>query len=152
MLLQDLETAWAAGLFEGEGCIQIRNREDDIGKKQVILSLKMTDEDVIQKFSRICPGHALSESKWYRANGHKPQFLWQMSRQEDVEKTLCLFMPFMGERRKEKSMEAINLIREKRIHRLEKQRENMAVARRHNWRNDKESKKSSTTQRMEEAL
>lgn len=50
-----LEIAWAAGLFEGEGCFNAYIRKS--GKIQVQARLTMTDQDVVER----CPkGHELS--------------------------------------------------------------------------------------------
>ena len=40
---------WAAGLFEGEGCMTWRDKEH----KRPYLKLTMTDFDVVQKFAEI---------------------------------------------------------------------------------------------------
>jgi len=44
------EIAWAAGLFEGEGTLNVYRRSS--GKLQVQVRLGMTDRDVVERFLR----------------------------------------------------------------------------------------------------
>ena len=87
-----LQTAWAAGLFEGEGCISIR---PDV--KSVILKLSSTDKDILDRFHKIVGGGAIYESKV--KPGRKPCWEWNMGLKKDVVKTLERFLPYFGERR-----------------------------------------------------
>ena len=60
-----IDLAWAAGLFEGEGCFtfqgskKARTRGGRLGKAQ----LSMTDEDVVRKFHTIMGFGSLREQK-----------------------------------------------------------------------------------------
>ena len=44
---KELKVAWAAGLFEGEGCI---THNISHGRSYRKLTMNMTDKDVMQKF------------------------------------------------------------------------------------------------------
>jgi hypothetical protein len=68
--------AWAAGLFEGEGCIFLRINKEK-GKYYPHLSLSMCDEDVVKKFAITVdrpnitgPYYCKSQPLW------KPRYQW----------------------------------------------------------------------------
>lgn len=101
----ELEIAWAAGLFEGEGCILIDGKTRKY--PSLGLSIAMTDEDVIRRFSRV-----VGIEKTYPVSssgpGHKQQYRWKTSKRAEVERILELFIPYFGERRLLKALEALN--------------------------------------------
>jgi hypothetical protein len=90
-------TAWAAGLFEGEGCICLTRRRD--GRMQAMLTLKMTDRDVVDRFHKIVGYGTVRESTWYRKVGYAPQWEWRIGSWKQVKSVLHTFRPFFGERR-----------------------------------------------------
>jgi hypothetical protein len=49
---KEIEIAWAAGLFEGEGTIVIAGNNGIKGCR-IQLAVEMVDEDVVRKFARI---------------------------------------------------------------------------------------------------
>jgi hypothetical protein len=126
-------TEWAAGLFEGEGCINIYPRKEleagNLGKVLVRLTLATTDLDVLERFQEICGYGSISERKWHRDNGWKPSWRWSADAQGEVERLIMEWWPYLGSRRKRKADEAMQVLKMKRENRLKKQRENMAVAR-----------------------
>lgn len=52
------QLAWAAGLFEGEGCISLRRYKSPKVRRRPmpILRVSSTDEDVLRRFAKIV-GH-----------------------------------------------------------------------------------------------
>lgn len=102
----DLKIAWAAGVFEGEGCIHIDYVK---GRKypSLGLSVTMTDEDVVQEFSLV-----VGVNKVYSVNPSTPsnklQYRWKTNKRTEVERILLLFLPHLGHRRLEKAQEALN--------------------------------------------
>lgn len=100
--------AWAAGLFEGEGCIFVSK------KKGITLYLSMTDEDVVRKIhSTMGVGKVNGPYKQVagtsRKESYKPAWTWSVGRAEMVQAVLAAFWCFLGERRKRKAKEAILL-------------------------------------------
>jgi hypothetical protein len=78
--------AWAAGLFEGEGCIQ-RQR----------LRIEMTDKDVLEMFADIFPG-----GHWYerqRQENWKRTYTYTLSKQSLVRDALSTMLSYFGNRR-----------------------------------------------------
>ena len=92
------EIAWAAGLFEGEGCICW------VKKTAAKLSIEMTDRDVLERFAQIVDAGAICDktctnpkSQW-RASYH-----WQVYARDDVARILTWFLPWLQSRRGEKA-------------------------------------------------
>ena len=93
---------WAAGLFEGEGCITHNSN----GKPK--LSLNMTDLDVMEDFQRIVGvGNIHPRKGKYKANW-KPAYEWTMSKQSEVERILLAMLPYFGQRRAYKALNCLD--------------------------------------------
>ncbi len=88
--------AWAAGLFEGEGCIYLTNNRS--GQSYVHLTVVSTDEDVLSRFHRTV-GVGNVYTKRPREDHHKPSWQWRCARRDDVAHVKNLLLPHLGERR-----------------------------------------------------
>jgi hypothetical protein len=114
----DTEIAWAAGLFEGEGCFSIATfRSKYQYPRATIFS---TDLDILERFAKIVKvGHLNSKpEKRQRKDGwkRKPQYRWTASSVKDVEVIVDLFDPWLGPRRLQQvrdSFAHVGLIEEK---------------------------------------
>lgn len=96
--------AWAAGLFEGEGCIT--TQKGRAGR----LDLISTDQDVIRKFYAIVGVGRVNGP--YRPNsslGHKPQWRWSVSGFENIQALLAAFWTFLCERRRKRAIEVLSV-------------------------------------------
>jgi hypothetical protein len=88
----DLEIAWLAGLFEGEGSLI---RKPNQGVQMVI---GMTDEDVILKAQAIAGGTV--RPIFYPKNPERKQaWKWAVSNWPEVLALINLMLPYMGQRR-----------------------------------------------------
>jgi hypothetical protein len=83
---------WAAGLFEGEGCAEVR--KDGGGR----LRLTMTDQDAVLEFHRVMGRGAIRQMKVPR--GNKPAWDWYVSHKDDVRFCAERLLPYMCERRR----------------------------------------------------
>lgn len=99
--------AWAAGLFEGEGCITISGKPPH--GRRVVLELGMTDEDVVRKFGAIMgvghvggPYHPRT-----RPLHHKSHWRWTVTGGKQAQAVLAALWPFLCSRRQAKAIEAI---------------------------------------------
>lgn len=102
MIASELDVAWAAGLFEGEGCIRHAREKRGTVRR---LTLVSTDADVVQRFCRIV---GVGRIRQRRVLDHyKPQWVWEVGRWRDVELVLLLLLPFLGERRRKKALEVL---------------------------------------------
>ena len=106
----DIETAWAAGLFEGEGCIGTRSG----ARAQVRLIIAMTDGDVVEKFHQIV-GIGTLRGPIEKGGVRKPVWIWQVHGRKMIP-LLEAFLPHFGHRRKAKALEALEEARRLRKH------------------------------------
>ncbi len=92
--MDEIETAWAAGLFEGEGSIIFT------GKNGVSVTVFMTDQDVLQKLLAVA-GMGTLRGPYSDAShpGHKPIWKWSISRGTHSSEFLRAIRPHMGVRR-----------------------------------------------------
>jgi hypothetical protein len=86
------ETAWAAGLFEGEGSISCTDRSHNI-------SLEMTDHDVVERF-RDAVGTGVIYGPYDKGPRRKPMYVWRAGGRAQREQVLRLLYPYFGERRR----------------------------------------------------
>lgn len=106
---RELEIAWAAGLFEGEGCFSIWNRKS--GWVNPGLQLTSTDRDVIDRFCRVLGIGRVYTIKKPSAAG-KTMYHWTAAGPENLRQVYELFSPYLGERRRARA-EEIMLLRAK---------------------------------------
>lgn len=100
------QTAWLAGLFEGEGCIlhtrvkppKSRRTNGETARR---LAISMTDEDVIRRVHAITGVGAVKIHP--RRHGWKTAYVWQCCRWADIERILTAILPYLGERRSAKA-------------------------------------------------
>jgi hypothetical protein len=104
------ESAWLAGLFEGEGCFTTRRKWNEIR-----ISIHMSDEDVIRRAAAII-GH---KTIWPRVHSRQRKetykTTWEFELQGDKAVTFAeRILPYMGERRSAR----ITFLLERASHRL----------------------------------
>lgn len=102
------ELAWAAGLFEGEGCITTRDNGKS-GKRYARLTLNMTDEDSVRRFFRaVGVGNVtLYNPPAIQKSGRKMQWGWRTGRHEHVQHVLAVLWFGLGTRRRERAAEML---------------------------------------------
>lgn len=102
------ETAWAAGLFEGEGSIYVRR----IPPAYVQLTIVSTDRDVLARFAEIA-GAGLVRLAVPATADHKAQYRWHTARRADAARILGELRPWFGERRGARADEALAWLAER---------------------------------------
>lgn len=100
---RQINIAWAAGLFEGEGCLSVQNWK---GTKKFITQLTSTDEDVLLRFAEIVGKGKIYGP--YTQGEHKTKWVWNTSRLNDFKYVVDLFFEFMGERRRTRALELVD--------------------------------------------
>jgi hypothetical protein len=109
------QVAWAAGLFEGEGCWNAYVRQS--GKVQMQARLGMTDRDVVERFAAIVGCGSISVRTFSGEHAHwKPAFDWCVYEAEKVREVIELLLPYMGERRRAKALEVLEMGADVRSH------------------------------------
>jgi len=95
------ELAWATGLFEGEGSIVFRP------VNRVILQLSMSDKDAVDRLQ----GLFGTGSRWTENRpGKKPIYGWRIQNGAGAKRVLESMLPWLGERRRGKAIEALERI------------------------------------------
>lgn len=98
--MTESEIAWAAGFFEGEGCMSFRNTNC------VTLLIGSTDLDALEKMQSICGGSIYGGKM--KPKSTKPIWTWQLSKTEEVHAVLVALEPWFCSRRAEKARESIS--------------------------------------------
>ena len=94
---------WFAGLFEGEGCIYRNDK-----KRIIVMTIKMTDWDVIQNILRTIKVGRIIKRKPFDNPNWKRTYEWILSNRNDVMDLANEILPFMGNRRSAKIKEVLN--------------------------------------------
>lgn len=96
------QLAWAAGLFEGEGCFNTFHRPK--GTWSVQARLAMTDGDVVHRFAAIIGAGQVHGPRQRRPN-EQPLYEWYVQAAPDVLTVIRLLSPWLGIRRSAKAAE-----------------------------------------------
>lgn len=91
--------AWAAGLYDGEGCFS--------GKCQLV----NTDLELIERFKEIVGFGTIRPRAKSPNIKHKPQWLWVSSSFEEQQALICFLWEWLSEKRK---AQALKLLAKKR--------------------------------------
>jgi len=98
--------AWAAGLFEGEGCIVVTTGRN--GTPRVVVTLGTTDRDVLERFVSVV-GIGSIRSQKDNQHTRRPLFVWAVSGRR-AKPIIELFLPWLGVRRESKAQDALATI------------------------------------------
>ena len=98
--------AWAAGLFEGEGCISTSIDKRN-GNTRYGLYLGGKDRDVIQRFCDVmgCGNIHKRESS---NSKHADIYMWQVFAKGKVHACLDKLLPYFGDRRAHKALDVLD--------------------------------------------
>lgn len=99
------ELAWAAGLFEGEGCI---TRSAARGHKYPALKLNMTDEDSVRRFHSAVGGAGTCYGPRSNGPGNKDFWCWTAYRFEHVQAVIVYLWYGLGKRRRARATEVLS--------------------------------------------
>jgi len=100
---------WAAGLFEGEGCITHNGKASDrvLCPKLILCS---ADRDVVKRFHS-----AVGDIGYFRPRGgrlqehHRYQWEWRVMGFEKVQSVVAMLWMGLGERRKARAKEILSI-------------------------------------------
>lgn len=96
-----LEIAWAAGLFDGEGCFSVgRGR---YGLTYARASLTSTDRDIAERFQEAMGCGTIIVHK--PGPPRKPQYRWRTNSRADFNRVAALLRPYLCSRRAERLAE-----------------------------------------------
>jgi hypothetical protein len=104
------ELAWAAGLFEGEGCFVLGKGNGRYAHtRNVRAVLASTDPDVLLRFYKALGFGHLSTRK--TVPGRKPVHVWNAGSFETFQAVVAMFWPWLGARRRAKARECLLAMR-----------------------------------------
>lgn len=111
MAATKLGWAWAAGLFEGEGCIgltKVKGRSSKTGKPITYyyyprLSMSLTDLDTLERFVSVVGGKIRGPYPPPKGK-RKPVAFWHVDT-DHAEEIIGKFYPYLGKRRQAKARE-----------------------------------------------
>lgn len=108
----DTDIAWAAGLFEGEGCFSTWIGDKKYNSRTFEANLTSTDEDIITRFYEIVGVGVIRTNKLKtQYNGRrKQQWTWRTNKKHEIMFIGLLFKQYLGKRRTEKFQELMTLI------------------------------------------
>lgn len=98
------EIAWAAGLFEGEGCF---SHGGDPSAPRVQMRLGMCDRDVVERFARIVGVGRIALRAAQPQKNQREFWDWGVSGDDAVALAERL-LPFLGERRTRRGHETLD--------------------------------------------
>ena len=94
---------WAAGLFEGEGCLTL------VKDGRWHLQLEMSDQDVVEEWHRVM---GLTTKITHRPQRYgrktKPTFMSQTRKQSEVRRCVAAMLPYLGNRRAYKALNCLD--------------------------------------------
>lgn len=96
-MTKDTDIAWAAGLFEGEGCFSS-------SQNRVRASMASTDKDVLEKFRGIVDCGSIGPGGRLAKAHHKECWQW-WANGDDFVKVFLMLEPWLCERRRKKGAE-----------------------------------------------
>lgn len=104
------ELAWAAGVFEGDGCIGLSQG------KYAFVSLAMSDEDSVRRFHRAV-GIGSVGTPYLPLHANKYMWTWTAGTFERAQAVIALLWYGLGERRRARCVEVLDTARSYGIHR-----------------------------------
>lgn len=114
--MTDLQAAWLAGLFEGEGWIT-HTRNGKIATRWQV-GISMTDQDVIERVLEITGcGHITDHDRGKVLPGRKTVYRWCVSSKAEMIFIINSILPLLSSRRRSRALEALASIHETRCKR-----------------------------------
>ena len=101
--MTNTQLAWLSGLFEGEGSIYIRKKQ-----RGLILQLASTDEDILLRLQSLAGGKYRLKIRNSAPKHWKPIYEWKLHANADCYQLLLNMLPFFGERRSYKTLNALD--------------------------------------------
>ena len=98
--------AWAAGLFDGEGCIHIGHQTKKPHNAYYQLTLAMSDIDLVNRFAEVWGVGKVWERQTRK--GWKTMYYWRISKRSEVQRILSTMLPFFGNRRAHKALDVLD--------------------------------------------
>lgn len=100
--------AWAAGLFDGEGCIVLDRSH--AYRRQVGLTLAMTDRDLVERFRDVVGGGTITIRPPDSGPRKQTLVVWRTGSFELSQYLIAALWPWLGERRRARAREVLTIV------------------------------------------
>ena len=100
--MNEVESAWLAGLIEGEGFLSIKQGRNPL------LGINMTDLDVLERAQQVS-GYGTITARRKEKDHHREQWGWRVCTQPHVNEICLAIYPHMGSRRRARIDEVLAL-------------------------------------------
>lgn len=101
------ELAWAAGLFEGEGCASLHRGSGRTNRRYVALSLSSTDEDAVRRFHQAIGSLGNVHKGKNGTRTGKDIWHWRTARFEHSQAVIAMLWYGLGKRRRARCIEVL---------------------------------------------
>ena len=103
------QIAWAAGLFEGEGCMYKGHQSRAPHNPYYQLTVEMCDGDVVRAFADFWGvGVVCDDANPSRKEHWTPTTRWRISRTSEVRRIISAMLPYFGNRRAHKALDILD--------------------------------------------
>lgn len=92
------QTAWVAGIIEGEGHMRVNHVK---GRPYGQISVQMTDEDIVRRLREYTGVGRITGPYQPNPPARKPRWTWTVGRNEHVRMVCAAIRPWLGVRRTE---------------------------------------------------
>jgi len=97
-------TAWAAGFFEGEGCITAASGAHS-KRGNIALSVSNSDLSMLERFRDVVGVGAIYEQRAKTTPGRRQMWAWNLWNQREVDQVCDRLWTFLSERRRTRIVE-----------------------------------------------
>ena len=118
------ELIWAAGFFDGEGCIMVRTdtgshkeriKQTTYTSVSPALSVAQVDPRPLYRFARAVNGREPGGPYKHKNVTHSEYYRWDSSGGREVHRILMLLWPYLSEPKKEQALGVWKAVQEKRV-------------------------------------
>ena len=107
-IMEKTDLAWAAGFFDGEGCVHYHVLNNKYKTTSISLSISQSvlNEDLLSKWFNIFKVGGFNSTHSHRGNENAIDH-WVTARFEHIQYIMALIWPWLGKAKKDKYEEAI---------------------------------------------
>ena len=103
----DIDIAWAAGLFEGEGTLHLARHGKSTVPRYPQVSLGMCDLDVVERFMAVVGVGPIRKQDRSHLPNHQDCYYWVCENGRDCAAVIDMLIPFFGARRSKRAAEVL---------------------------------------------
>lgn len=90
------ELAWAAGFFDGEGCVTYVNHNGKQTTRALRINITQIHDEVLKRFQQAVGGLGSILGPYSSKNRKTPLFTFQIAKQAEVKQVFVLLKPYLS--------------------------------------------------------